>query len=444
MRMPKRPPSLTDLQQTVAYGPERLITLLAAGKRLSVRGKYLHWDELRYRTPPEGLSHNEWWFALKVQRMSAEKHLPLADTSGRPFSYVEADPIPEQLHRIDQQAGGSLLASHELRDSQMKRRYIVSSLIEEAITSSQIEGAATTRRVAKEMIRSGRRPRDRNEQMILNNYQTMQRIADLKGEILSRDLVFDIHRMITGGTMKFPSEAGRFRRNNESVHVAGNSGEVLYVPPPADQLEERMQAMCDFANGSTPESFIHPVLRSVILHFWLAYDHPFVDGNGRTARALFYWSMLRHDFWLFEFIPISRTVRKARSKYYRTFLYTETDENDLTYFILYHLDIVTRSIRELHDYVKRKTAEREAIERELGDTADLNLRQLALIKHALGHPRQVYTIRSHQSCHAVAHRTARTDLFGLHELGLLDVRKSGRTYCFTPASGLEEKLGAIG
>ena len=101
----------------------------------------------------------------------------------------------------------------------------------------------------------------------------------------------------------------------------------------ASNCTERMGLMCDFANSKTPEGFVHPVLRSIILHFWLAYDHPFVDGNGRVARALFYWSMLRHGYWLFEFVSISQIILKAPVKYGRAFLYTETDDNDLTYFI---------------------------------------------------------------------------------------------------------------
>ena len=65
--------------------------------------------------------------------------------------------------------------------------------------------------------------------------------------------------------------------------------------------------------------FLHPVIRSILLHFWVAYDHPFVDGNGRNARALFYWSMLRHGFWLAEFFSISHEILKAPRKYYRAF-----------------------------------------------------------------------------------------------------------------------------
>ena len=127
------------------------------------------------------------------------------------------------------------------------------------------------------------------------------------------------------------------------------------MPPLASELDERLDLMCQFANGKVPDHFIHPVIRSVILHFWLAYDHPFVDGNGRTARALFYWSMLRSGFWLFEFISISRILVKAPIKYARAFLYTETDSNDLTYFILHQVQVIKQAIAELHSYIARKS-----------------------------------------------------------------------------------------
>ena len=139
-----------------------------------------------------------------------------------------------------------------------KDRYCVRSLIEEATTSSQLEGAATTRRVAKDMIRSGRRPRDRSEKMILNNYLTMQRIGEIKNEPLTPDLVFQIHRLVTDGTLDDVTAAGRFRRDDESVRVEDAYGEVFHEPPPASELDERLAAMCDFANGKTPSEFVHP------------------------------------------------------------------------------------------------------------------------------------------------------------------------------------------
>ena len=185
----------------------------------------------------------------------------------------------------------------------------------------QLEGAATTREVAKEMLRTGRKPRNTGERMIVNNYATMRKIMDLRSEPLTEALVFDIHRSVTANTLEKQGAAGRYRYGDENITVADAGGEVLHHrPPAAAELPTRMAVMCSFANGQTPSFFVHPVIRAIILHFWLAYDHPFVDGNGRTARALFYWSMLRQGYWLFEFISISHILRQAPARYARAFL----------------------------------------------------------------------------------------------------------------------------
>ncbi len=437
--MPKKAPGLYD----VLAGPTDLQRIIGLSSSLSTTGKYLHWDILRHLKPPEGYSHEEWWAVLKLRRQGQAKRVPLTDSQGKPFTYSTVDPTTEMLQKIDQGAGGFIRMPDQITNPEVKDQYYVSSLIQEAITSSQLEGAATTRSVAKEMIRTGRPPRDKSEQMILNNFLTMRRISDLKGKALSIDLILEIHRIITEKTLEHDSAAGRFRLPNERIAVVDMYGEVFHDPPPAAQLADRMQLMCDFANGKMPEEFVHPVIRSIILHFWLAYDHPFVDGNGRVARALFYWSMLRHGYWLFEFVSISQIILKVPAKYGRAFLYTETDDNDLTYFILQQLNVIGRAIKELHAYIERKTSVLQAIESRLRGITMLNHRQQALISHALRHPHQRYTISSHQMSHNVVYQTARTDLLDLEHHGLLIGRKVGRIWYFTASPDIEEKLSRI-
>ncbi|MCK4958229.1 MAG: Fic family protein, partial [Planctomycetes bacterium] len=242
-------------------------------------GKYQHWDKLRHYSPPEGLSLEEWWLTLKLQRRSMYKPLVLQDNEGKHFQYLVIDPLPEDLHVIDQGAGGFIRMPEQITNRNTRDQYYINSLIREAITSSQLEGAATTRKIAKEMIQTGRPARDRSELMILNNFKTMQRIGRIKNETLSKDLVFEIQRLVTDGTLDDSSGSGRFRRDDERVVVSDEYNEILHTPPPASQLEDRMEAMCEFANDKRSDRFIHPVIRSIILHFWLAYDHPFVDGN---------------------------------------------------------------------------------------------------------------------------------------------------------------------
>jgi Fic family protein len=438
MRVPKRPPSRAELFKHIE--PERLERILRVVTEPMVSGKYLHWDDLRHRTPPEGLDLSEWWLGLAMQRTLGARQIALRDVNGRPFSYRGTESVEYFLHRVDLEAGGSIKAPAEVTNPDTQRRYLVRSLIEEAITSSQLEGAATTREVAREMIREERPPRDQSERMILNNYRTMQRIGELRHEKLTQDLVFDLHRLVTEHTLDDPPAAGRFRRDDEYRVVGDEFGEVFHRPPPYQQLERRMADMCAFANESGEQGFVHPALRAMILHFWLAYDHPFVDGNGRTARALFYWSMLHHGYWLFEYISISEIILKGPVRYGEAFLQTETDNNDLTYFLIYHLDVINAAIAKLHRYVDKRGQEIRALDDRLRGIGELNHRQRELIRHALRHPGFVYTIESHKTSHGVVYQTARTDLLNLGERGLLKKRKRGQTWTFTPVKDLEARL----
>lgn len=441
MRIPEAAPTLTEAFDLVR-DPGRLRAVLDTDVRATVEGHYHHWEKIKAQAPPEGLDVREWWLGIKLARSRSWRELKLRDSQGRPFRFAMPDGAWAMVHEVDRNASGSLTISEEVTNPESRDRYIVNSLIEEAITSSQLEGASTTTPIAKDMIRSGRKPRDKDERMILNNYVAMKAIGSFREDPLSPKRVLDLHRVMTQDTLA-PSQVGRIRRDDEYRVVANGEGNILHYPPPAGELEARMQAMCDFANEANPDRFIHPVVRAILVHFWLAYDHPFVDGNGRTARALFYWCMLRSGYWLCEYLSISRILKKAPAKYARAFLHTETDENDATYFVVHQLDVIVRSMRALHTYLRKKAEEVRQVETLLRANVRFNHRQLAVLSHALRHPDARYTIKSHQRSHNVVYETARTDLLDLAEKGLLTSGKHGRTYHFNPAKDLAAKLQQV-
>jgi Fic family protein len=403
---------------------------------------YLHWDDVFHRTPPADLTTQEWWAALKIRRRGG-RPIVLRPMAGPAFTFNLPDRAQEMLLTIDHSLAGRIGVGDTVVNPATRDKYVMSSLSEEAITSSQLEGASTSRRVAKEMLRTGRAPKDRGEQMIANNFRAMQFIREHVTDPLTPDLVLEVQRIVTEGTLDHPEDAGRLQLPGDTrVRVWGDNDQVLHTPPPAEELPERLVAMCDFANGGG-KGFVHPVVRAVLLHFWLGYDHPFADGNGRTARILFYWSMLRERYWLTEFISISTILRKAPAKYARSFLLTETDDNDLTYFLLYHLHVILRAIDELTKYVERKAKEVRAAERIVKSAGRLNHRQLDLVSHALRNPEASYTVQSHRRSHGVVYETARSDLLDLADLGLLVQSKVGKAFRFTPAPDVEERLAQV-
>ncbi len=240
MKKPAVPPDLTTLLRQTK--PDRLTELLMGGYG-HLSNKYLHWDELRRRPPPAGLSHEEWWLAVKFARI--QRPIPLKDIGGNHFSYCLVDQILEKLPLIDTYIAGAIGFQEKILDKGQRDRYIVSSLMEEAITSSQLEGAATTRKDAVEMLRTGRAPQDRSEQMIINNYRAMQEIITFNDEIITPEKLCELHRIVTENTLDNPDAAGRMQVPGEQRIAVWDDqdGQILHQPPPAAELPGRMRAL---------------------------------------------------------------------------------------------------------------------------------------------------------------------------------------------------------
>jgi Fic family protein len=443
MHVPLTPPSYDALLAEIPS--ERLAHVLTRelGAAPGATG-YVHWDKLVHLSPPDDLSHEEWWLRVKLGRGAGTRPLPLRDVGGRHFTVSLPDEALEMLHAVDQQASGRIRMADIVTNPASRDRYVISSLIEEAITSSQLEGASTTRRVAKEMLRTGRPPRDRSERMIASNYAAMQFVGQHRDEPMTPDLLFELHRIVTSGTLDDPTGAGRLQHPGEQrVRVFGDGDQVLHTPPPAKELPQRLKHFCDFANGDIGEAWLHPVVRAVALHFWLGYDHYFEDGNGRTARAIFYWAMLREDYWLTEFLTISTILRKTPVAYAQSFLYTESDDNDLTYFLIYHLGVLKKALASLEDYLERKIQEVREMDALVRGESGLNHRQRTLLGDALRDAHVRYTIAGHRRAHNVVYQTARTDLLDLVNRGLLLQTRQGKEFVFIPPTDLGDRLRSL-
>jgi len=445
MRLPDAAP---DFRHALQHLPADRFQAIFQHATPLPKGRYLHWDELRYRDPPEGLSRADWWAAVLLARAPLLQDLPLLDKHGIPFRFATPSLVLIDLHHIDRDAAGQIhtAAGEPIREE--PDRYLMSSLIEEAITSSQLEGASTTRQVAAAMLRTGRKPRDHSEAMIFNNYRAMEHLRSLKTEPLTPERILELHRILTEDTLDNPEDVGRFRQADAVKVIDSRDNTVLHDPPTYTELPARLERLCAFANADeTSLPFVHPVLRAILLHFMVGYDHPFEDGNGRTARALFYWSMARSGYWLMEYTSISHILRRAPARYMRSYLHTETDGNDTTYFLLHQLNTIRRAIVALHEYLDRKVREQKETERLLSASPRLrtrfNHRQVALLTHALRNTGEGYRVDAHQRSHNVVYQTARNDLIDLHELGLLEKAKQGNAYVFFAPDDLRDRLATL-
>ncbi|MGH1366417.1 MAG: Fic family protein [Calditrichia bacterium] len=449
MRIPSTPPDIIKIfSDALSNNKQLLLKLVTEVDSVDGKQRYLHWDELKHRTPPDGLTSEQWWAGMKRARKSLYQYLPFTDTNNNQFHFSILNKVSADLHWLDMNAGGVIKSDEGIINPYTKAVFFKRSLEEEAINSSLLEGAVTTRHEAKKMIRSKREPRDKSEQMILNNYHAMQFINENRDEKLTSSMVLELHRIVTEKTFETESKSGAFRAEKDIVEVVDNSsGEVLHTPPNANELSDRLDKLCMFANQEDDSKFIHPLIKGIILHYVLAYDHPFIDGNGRTARALFYWAAISSGYWQLEFVSISKVIYRAPAKYGRAFLFSETDDNDITYFLLHQVDVLMKAIHELQEYLRQKLDGVRQAEKLLEQNrklkGKLNFRQLALLRHALKHPNSLYLIKEHQLKHGISYETARKDLLIMSDgLGLFKKLLDGKALVFNAPENLEERIKA--
>jgi len=396
--------------------------------------KYLYWTELKYKNIPEQFDPELLWAAAKMNRNLTARMIKISDIPGFEFTYNLTPYIQQKLHEFDLNLGGRLEGKDIVPESD-KNQYLISSIMEEAIASSQLEGAVTTRKDAKVMLRQERKPQNRSEQMILNNYITIKKLAHLKNKELTPQLVLDIHASITKDTLDDPRQEGRFRNTNDIVVSDKTTGNVIYQPPDFRQIEKIMDGFCVFANEADEDTFIHPVIRATILHFLIGYIHPFVDGNGRTARAIFYWYLLSKGYWLIEYMSISRMIIRSPVQYSRAYLFTELDDNDLTYFIKYQVKTAESAFDSLKEYISRKIEEKNQLY-DFKMIKGVNDRQAYILKLLSDDPKLTFTIKEVQNRFNTVYQTARTDILSLEELGLIEKTTSGKKKLVYYRSGM--------
>jgi Fic family protein len=390
---------------------------------------YVHWEKLKYWNLPKGISNLDLWIAIKFlrNRVIIRKETPIKDEQGRFFTwgFVSLDGF---LYEVDMKLSGSDSLLSKSSNDNFKNRLLSRGVMEEAIASSQLEGAHTSRKAAKRILLEGKKPRNKDEKMIVNNYQAMKRIEmELKDKKLDEETIFSLHRTITKEVLD-KSEVGRYRKDKDDIVVASNiDDEIYHIPPKEKFVKKEIKRLISYANDDRDsQEFIHPVIKAIIIHFWFAYLHPFTDGNGRLARALFYWSLLKDGYWTFSYLPLSRIIKNSPAKYRDAFIYSEQDDNDLNYFIDYNISKIKQAMNDFEVYVNKKWKENAEMANIARDNYQLNDRQIQLLKYYYKNRNVSTSITTHSKVYEISRLTAMKDLQKLKQLGFLSSKKSGR------------------
>jgi len=406
--------------------------------------RYLPWPEIKHKTWVPGNKESVWQLIKLVRQIDSET-TPIIDERQQPYSF-SPKLHAEFLHEVDLELGGIFLGLQDFSESD-RRQIIRRNLIEESIASSQLEGANTSRAVAKKMLAAGREPRDKSERMIVNNHETMRWIEEeLKNEKLSIDLLLELHRKVTQGTID-PTHQGALRdtldaSGNRLVVKPWDDITIAYVAPSREFVEQELPKFVAFANDEQKLRFIHPLTKAIMLHFWMGLLHPFEDGNGRLARILFYWYMLKRKYWAFSYLSISERILKSNKQYAMAYIYSQQDGFDLNYFIQYNVEKIKLARQAFREYLVAKTAESRQASNAIKKDFSLNDRQIKLLQYLAKDELRYTTLKEHNNLNDnIGKVTASADLQKLVEKGFLRKEKRGRNVFYYPTSKIEQLFG---
>lgn len=440
LSMIKRPPSIIPdpVEEIVRHHGSSALSYLRLFTPLDDKGRYLHYDTLRFRIP-KGLDHDLAWSIVKSAR-----RLQLADILelGEPATLCRlliTTTVQRAVSATDRYATTAAL---EWMSSQINEQehlaYLLNDLIEdEAISSSQLEGAATTTRVAKDLLKRQRAPRTLDEKMIVGNFKLMQAAWRFKDRPLSADLIAQLHHVGVESIDDERYRPGVFRSCGDTIVVEDGDGNVVHTPPSGQGLEGRLKALADWVNTDHSDTqslrYIHPLVKAITLHFAIGYEHPFHDGNGRVARSLFYWYLFKQDYAAFRYIAISTLLKSAPIQYGKSYLYTETDDMDLTYFVEYQCKVISRAIatfKATYDETVQQIQAFKAFLYESGLNRELSDKQKTVLQVAQSGRVKEFTATGVKENLDCSYNTAAAVLNGLVDHQLFHKRKDGREWVY--------------
>lgn len=308
----------------------------------TTQSEYIAPDKVKHILNNYGFKRTDWEKGLKDKIINLRKTnaFPLfLESINKKFWFYPTDEIYQRISKLEKR-GEKLYQEVCNKSFVLKDDFEVNAQQEEAITSAIYEGANTTRSEAKKFINSNdNTPRSIAHWMILNNFLANNWINENKKLPLSKEIVLTLHEKICKNTLDEEDAPflGKFRDDkvvvgNEKTHVGVDHGLIT------KSLDEAIEII------TSERRYLHPLLKGIILHYFIAYIHPFFDGNGRTARTLFYFKCLKHDLNWVNFLSISASLKAPGKGYENSFKEVKNNDWDVTYFIIYCLKSLEKAL----------------------------------------------------------------------------------------------------
>ena len=380
--------------------------------------RYLPIEDIQYRLKSLNISKKDWprlkGQILKCRKMGAVPFF--LNTLNKKFWYFPSDCIVKKIHKIEN-LGNSLFDKIENQKT-FKQEFIADSAVEEAVTSAIYEGANSTRDQSKTLIASGKKPKNKDEWMLVNNYRAMDWIKKSFQTPCSNEVILKIHNIIVHNTLqgRDTSFEGRFRNNK--IFIGDHEGVSYKKIKPV--IEETIQLI------NNHPRFLHGLIKSILFHYFVAYIHPFFDGNGRTARTLSYFIGMQNNLKFLELLSISADLKKHGNRYETSFDLVKKYDLDLTYFIDFCLDALLNAVKQVE-----KKVEFLIKIFSLKDQMNINFNQVCMLQKMALNKYKKISIEDYARSINKSREIARQELKNLTVKLLLREERQGKKYVYS-------------
>jgi len=336
------------------------------------------------------------------------KKLPIIDFDGKNVVFIE------NHARVSQNSVKLLL-----RDQ--KQNYGIKAAEEEIIATSAIESIDFSRDSVRNILK-GFAPKDDDETRIMGLKKGLEFIADTDNKITEKNL-YKLYMMTVDD---FLDKENRLPNGNlyrdDAVDVVGDN--IEHTGLSAKEVPKYMKALIYFANA---EDDINELIKAAIIHFYVAFVHPYFDGNGRIARLLHLWFLIQRGYKSALFIPFSSMIEKNRKAYYDAYTIVENNRNysgkiDVTPFVLYFIENIYNKISEENTSDRAFDIYKAAVKKGKITEKETKLWDFVLSYYSTD---QFSTKQLEKDYGDAAYATIRSFVLKFEELGLLESTKYG-------------------
>ncbi|MFA7141990.1 MAG: hypothetical protein WC157_01670 [Candidatus Paceibacterota bacterium] len=383
---------------------------------------YFYYDKLE-NTPFK----DELWFSIKELRKLTLRKTQVKNISNHFFVFKSTRKFAPILHKIDH------YKNKRIKHVQTREKLAFHNALNEAIASVKIEGKNIEKETIKSLLKKKKTPQTKEEQMFLNNLNAIQKVKSkhIKNK-MSLELLNEMYK-----DLAFNMDCYRLRKAEDEINIAGDSGNTIYFTAPhANFVQNELLNVFQFLNISKEH---HPIIKAIIVYFWISYLRPFTCENEAIAKNLFYYSVLKDGYNIFSYLPLFNVINQTLKEYVMAFVYSNQDDSDLTYFIDYILERINKAF---YLFFKAFEKERNILLKlkEIQKKLKLNSRQFTLLQSFHSDLIEKTFISKYEKENQVSSKTARNDLQELVKRNLLREDKQGIFVFYYPISENIERI----